>query len=325
MLVSDGQLDEAFQLIQQHLPPISNRIEHAIIQNYASLNDLNDKLLSNVISNSEERQIKAEIISSLLRILVRIPKEIEIQQKIGKLRGSLYTVTDQSRLERILGETNRLLPINWLEKALVAAKSVCQVIRADGVRGTGFLTKNGYLMTNFHVLSSKEDVRSARILFDYEADLLGNYRTTSEFFLEPDDAKFSAVDLLDYAYVRVSDNAAAPLAGWRYLEIDAHYQPQIDEPVTIIQHPLGQRKQIALTANQVIGMNGNKLFYKTDTERGSSGSPVFNNDWKVIALHHAGRREQDGGLVINPVTGERRGANEGILFKYIVQELQSIV
>ena len=62
----------------------------------------------------------------------------------------------------------------------------------------------------------------------------------------------------------------------------------------------------------------------TDTERGSSGSPVFNNDWKVIALHHAGKTEEDGGLVINPATGEKRGANEGILIKNIVQHSKEI-
>src|SRR5262249_23055923 len=28
--------------------------------------------------------------------------------------------------------------------------------------------------------------------------------------------------------------------------------------------------------------------YETDTEQGSSGSPVFNDQWEVIALHHSG-------------------------------------
>jgi endonuclease G len=93
--------------------------------------------------------------------------------------------------------------------------------------------------------------------------------------------------------------------------------------VTIIQHPLGGTKQIALTANKIIGIDRDrhKLFYQTDTEPGSSGSPVFNNEWKVIALHHAGKTESDGGLVIDVKTGEKRGANEGILIKEIVQNI----
>ena len=31
----------------------------------------------------------------------------------------------------------------------------------------------------------------------------------------------------------------------------------------------------------------NRLRYQTNTEDGSSGSPVFNREWRVVALHHA--------------------------------------
>jgi endonuclease/exonuclease/phosphatase family metal-dependent hydrolase len=52
------------------------------------------------------------------------------------------------------------------------------------------------------------------------------------------------------------------------------------------------------------------LRYRTDTEPGSSGSPVFNNDWQLVALHHAGYRE-DGGTAVN----------EGIRISAIVAHL----
>jgi endonuclease G len=89
--------------------------------------------------------------------------------------------------------------------------------------------------------------------------------------------------------------------------------PCIGEHVSIIQHPQGGPKQVALTANQVVNIFEHRLQYTTDTMPGSSGSPVFNDDWKVIAIHHEG-----GNLAINR-RGDTMFVNEGILMKYIVE------
>jgi len=82
--------------------------------------------------------------------------------------------------------------------------------------------------------------------------------------------------------------------------------------VTIIQHPMGGPKQICLTDNKVINIFDGKLQYTTDTMPGSSGSPVFNDQWRVVAIHHAG-----GNLVTN-TRGDRVFANQGILIKSIL-------
>ena len=85
--------------------------------------------------------------------------------------------------------------------------------------------------------------------------------------------------------------------------------------MSIIQHPQGGPKQIAVTANQVVNIFDHRLQYTTDTLPGSSGSPVFNDDWKVVAIHRAG-----GNLLTNK-RGDRRFANEGILLSYIFDDL----
>jgi V8-like Glu-specific endopeptidase len=85
----------------------------------------------------------------------------------------------------------------------------------------------------------------------------------------------------------------------------------------IIQHPQGGPKQIALTANQVVNVYEHRLQYTTDTLPGSSGSPVFNDDWQVIAIHHA------GGNLISNSRGDRRFVNQGILLSYILRDLTS--
>ena len=59
------------------------------------------------------------------------------------------------------------------------------------------------------------------------------------------------------------------------------------EPVTIIQHPKGKYKQIVVSSNRILAISEDCLYYESDTEHGSSGSPVFNKDWQLVGLHRA--------------------------------------
>ena len=61
----------------------------------------------------------------------------------------------------------------------------------------------------------------------------------------------------------------------------------------------------------MIQVNKPHLHYITDTARGSSDAPVFNDDWQVIALHHAyGGMRRD-------TYGNNRQVNQGILINAI--------
>lgn len=57
--------------------------------------------------------------------------------------------------------------------------------------------------------------------------------------------------------------------------------------VTIVQHPEGQKKQVTLRDNRIVDVFDEFLHYEADTQPGSSGSPVFNDQWELAALHHA--------------------------------------
>jgi V8-like Glu-specific endopeptidase len=58
----------------------------------------------------------------------------------------------------------------------------------------------------------------------------------------------------------------------------------------IAQHPDGKPLKLAIDTESVIGVNTNRtrVRYATNTEAGSSGSPVFDLDWNLVALHHLG-------------------------------------
>ncbi len=57
--------------------------------------------------------------------------------------------------------------------------------------------------------------------------------------------------------------------------------------VNIIQHPGGSYKKVALRNNAVYSAEHPRLHYLADTLSGSSGSPVLDDSWSVIALHRA--------------------------------------
>jgi V8-like Glu-specific endopeptidase len=61
-------------------------------------------------------------------------------------------------------------------------------------------------------------------------------------------------------------------------------------PLMIAQHPDGKPLKLAVDTESVIGVNANqtRVRYATNTEPGSSGSPVFDFDWNLVALHHLG-------------------------------------
>jgi V8-like Glu-specific endopeptidase len=60
-----------------------------------------------------------------------------------------------------------------------------------------------------------------------------------------------------------------------------------------------------------------RLHYRAPTEGGSSGSPIFNIQWKLIGVHHAGDRAM-ARLNGQPGTYE---ANEGIWIQAIRESL----
>ena len=62
-----------------------------------------------------------------------------------------------------------------------------------------------------------------------------------------------------------------------------------------------------------------RIRYQTNTEPGSSGSPVFNKDWRVVALHHAGGPTSQPGT-LDVADG---AFNQGIPIADIVDDLKS--
>jgi V8-like Glu-specific endopeptidase len=135
------------------------------------------------------------------------------------------------------------------------------------------------------------------------------------FKLAPDDF-FKTSQEFDFTAVKVKDNEFGTAnEQFGALELKNTVVKK-DEFVNIIQHPAGQKKQIALYHNIVTLAESGVVQYLTDTLPGASGSPVFNSDWEIVALHHAGKYIQ------NPELNGPKAYNEGININRIIEALK---
>ncbi len=271
------------------------------------------------------------------------PRAID-QRRATLLRQVGDALVANVRLERIL-QGNELNDINYLAQGLACARSVCRVsIRSRGRLlgyGTGFLVAPGVLMTNHHVLSSLEEVQESRVEFRYERDLKGADLEPAVFALRtsPEPVFFKDLDFALVAVAPVSEGGE-PLSGFGWLKLNVlPNKALIGEYLTIIQHPNGERKQVCVRENKLIrySEDGPYLWYQTDTVGGSSGSPVFNNSWEVVALHHSGvpRTKRVGGKDVWLAKDGRAWdasmgedaidwiANEGVRISRIAQYLEA--
>jgi V8-like Glu-specific endopeptidase len=192
-------------------------------------------------------------------------------------------VNSQAALEKIIGRESTLLPVSFLESGIDASRSVAK-INIPGVGcATGFLIENNILLTNNHVISNIELAERAEVLFNFQNTRFGRDATVSATSLSPNNV-FVTSEEDDWTAIRVEGDANSK---WGQLVI-ANEPAKKDQPVNIIQHPGGQPKQIALYHNLVQYAEPSCVQYLTDTMGGSSGSPVLNSQWEVVAIHRKG-------------------------------------
>jgi V8-like Glu-specific endopeptidase len=270
---------------------------------------MNQEMVGDVIARAIEENPKNEALklAQQNKLLVIESPDIDDADWSGP--------TDDDQLEKLMGAMSTLRPINFLARGLEVSKSVARVAFADGSSGSGFLIQDNLLITNHHVLASEADALKATVEFNYQKTPQGLDAPIKRYELAPDEAFATSPEEKaggdDWTVVRVKGD---PNAKWGALPL-AKAEPQVKDEVIIIQHPAGGPKQIALTHNVVAFVNERRLQYLTDTLEGSSGSPVFDMDWKVVALHHA------GGWLREPGTKQAVFRNQGVHINVVIDGL----
>jgi V8-like Glu-specific endopeptidase len=214
-------------------------------------------------------------------------------------------------IDRIVSGSDAL-NVSYLERGMIAADAVARIAVHDGARlvgyGTGFMVSPRLLLTNYHVLATADRAVHSLVDFRYEYDALGRLVERATFGLDPA-AFFFGDPELDVTVVAVAPETAdgarrASDFGWLRLSPSADTALR-GEWLSIVQHCGGRPKQLSLRQNLLIMRTGPDLWYVSETATGSSGAPVFNDSWQVVAVHRLGAPARGPSGEILTADGER--------------------
>ncbi len=223
-------------------------------------------------------------------------------------------------MERIVKKTNSFLDVNtWREQLGKIEAQVCRIEITQNNNfqsfGTGFLIAPNVVITNYHVIEpvilSQATPNNVILRFDYKKLPEGKViNPGTEYRLLEDDWLIDkspyvensspTLDGLDYALLRVDgvpgeetiakNDPNASQRGWINLPKEPYYKFLPDTPLLIVQHPDAKPLKLAFDTEAIININenGTTVKYKTNTEPGSSGSPCFDINWNLVALHRSG-------------------------------------
>lgn len=278
-----------------------------------------------------------QIIARAERLVVTGEVPVEALIALGRAEP----VDGISALERIIGASNELQAASFLARGARAATTVARISLTDGGReiplGTGFLVSPRLLMTNNHVLPDEDAAGRAIAEFGAETTIDNTPGTPVRFGFDPD---FFVTDKhLDFTLVLVRPHPDGRPPGdvvgwWNRLNV-RQGKIVIGEAMNIVGHPMGRLKEIGIRNNQLDLQLDHFLHYSTDTEPGNSGSPVYNDQWDVVALHHSGvpRTDEHGQILRRDGTPWQRGdgddtiawaSNEGARISVILRHLAGL-
>lgn len=216
------------------------------------------------------------------------------------------------RLERLMQRRSRLVRIELAVGVAAAAGSVAKLslqFGHDNGSGTGFLIAPDLLLTNHHntVDPRLGEVTSIHVEFDHDQ---GEHESPLTRSVQVDGIIRERND--DWAVLPLDSPVdRAPLA------LGSPFPVHVDDLLVIIQHPLGGFKKFALEPLAVRHVDEARIQYVADTQQGSSGSPVFNAQMDIVALHHAEAAVDDA------AQSDTGYVNQGIVIARVIAGLRA--
>ncbi len=304
---------------------------------------LEEKPAREMMADLNEEALTADILPEITKGIILGTNENLIRRK--QMLKAVQQEPVDFAFDRAIGKNDSVYS-NFVELIVNAKQKVGRIEIKQGSRNigfaTGFMVAENLLLTNWHVFRTRSEIADSEIQFFYEYDTAGNPGTPVSFKLQSE-IFFHSSKELDYCVVAVNPTditGSKKLSDIGYIFLDpalGKLGTEEEEALNIIHHPDGDYMQLSIRENLFVKITPISIWYKTDTAPGSSGSPVFNDQWQVVALHHmgVGRKNLAGeyidkeGKVIPKVNGKIDAskvvwdANEGIRISVILKDLFS--
>jgi endonuclease G, mitochondrial len=336
----------------QKIPEIYTNASARLFHKHPLVVEVYKKIKNHDLRFLDEDNIKRRIHRLLCNPLIE--KNLKDKGVADEFR-SLIKLNDlsengHSELERVINGSD-FIPIWFLSRGCELRRTVARIsvrLSSRTSYGTGFLIGPGVLITSFHVLDFTDiqgepiDKILAKVTveFDYEEKFDGSMQNSVSFALDYESllltSRWNDLDYVVVALKRRSKDEAIAIDDFGYNRLAGDLgKIAKGEPVYIIQHPNGQPKQLVLQNNRLIDRDDHLpyLTYEADTNFGTSGAPVYNAQWEVIALHHSAEVARDykgnvlakDGRVWQPDMGSAMvkflNLNEGIRVSKILDNL----
>lgn len=270
-------------------------------------------------------------------LLPDLSRKIEVLKNAWQSAPALTQPTesragDDINVEKILG-ADPFYSLSWYKLGLECAQGVARIEKLTGQPvGTGFVVAGKDLHAGFgdellfltvaYTLTDEKTRQhlpyvpfgpeDARINFT----TMGHGGSDGHCYRVKDILWSSFTQDMDATLIRL-DGPVSSIPPYRIAK--QLPQPTGREHVYMIGHPLGRDLEFSLQDCLLLDRDETRLHYRTPSEPGSGGSPLFNDNWELIGIHHKGS-EYTPRLNGQPGTYP---ANEGISILAIINALSS--